>query len=225
MSDSMTTRRGALKAAACAAAALLTASASARAQQQRRPTVADIMGPFYPIVRPLDEDADLTRVAGQPGIAQGRVLDLRGRVLDTLGHPVAGAHIEMWQANTHGRYAHASDTNVTAPLDPAFQGFARQRTDTEGCFRFLTVIPGAYPVPDPESPWLRTRHIHFDIRGQHDRLVTQIYFAGEPLNDTDRLYQALTPAERDTVTLDLRHAVAGAPSPLIGEWTVVLASG
>jgi len=224
MSDTMTTRRGALRAAACAAAALLTASASARAQQQRRPTVADIMGPFYPIVRPLDEDADLTRVAGRPGVAQGQVLDLRGRVLDTLGDPVVGARIEMWQANTHGRYAHASDTNLAAPLDPAFQGFGRQLTDTQGRFRFLTVIPGAYPVPD-EMPWLRTRHIHFDIRGQHDRLVTQIYFAGEPLNETDLLYQALTPADRDTVTLPLRHAVAGAPAALLGEWTVVLASG
>ncbi len=225
MSDTMTTRRGALKAVACAAGALLTASTSALAQQQRRPTVADIMGPFYPIVRPLDEDADLTRVAGRPGVAQGRVLDLRGRVLDTLGHPVADARIEMWQANTHGRYDHASDTNVTAPLDPAFQGFGRQLTDTQGRFRFLTVIPGAYPVPDPESPWLRTRHIHFDIRGRHDRLVTQIYFAGEPLNETDLLYQALTPADRETVTLPLRHAAAGAPAPAIGEWTVVLASG
>ncbi|MDR6093849.1 protocatechuate 3,4-dioxygenase [Stenotrophomonas sp. SORGH_AS_0321] len=210
-------RRQALQAAGWAATALFTSSAAA--QQQGRITVEDIMGPYYPIQRPLDEDADLTRVDGQPGVAQGTRIDLRGRVVDTLGLPVAGAWIEMWQANTHGRYAHATDPNVDAPLDPAFQGFGRQETDEEGRFRFLTIVPGPYPV----GTSLRTPHIHFDIRGQHDRLVTQIYFSGEPLNDSDLLYQALSPEDRETVTLTPRNV--GDDAPLEAEWTVVLATG
>lgn len=213
-------RRHALQAAGLAATALFTTTAAA--QQQRRITVEDIMGPFYPIQRPLDEDADLTRVDGQPGVAQGTRIDLRGRVIDTLGQPVAGAWIEMWQANTHGRYAHATDANEAAPLDPAFQGFGRQETDAEGRFRFLTIVPGAYPV-GPGPGRLRTPHIHFDIRGQHDRLVTQIYFSGEPLNDSDLLYQALSREDRATVTLMPRSV--GNDAPLEAEWTVVLATG
>ena len=220
MSETISRRR-ALQAAGWAACSLFTATVAA--QQQRRVTAAEIMGPFYPIKRPLDEDADLTRIRGRAGVAQGTQLDLAGRIVDTKGKPIADARVEMWQANTHGRYDHRSDPNVAAPKDPFFQGFGHQHTDRDGRFRFLTIIPGAYPVVDGEESWLRTPHIHFDIRGRHDRLVTQIYFQGEPLNDTDRLYQALSAADRETVTLTTRDMGSGRPRE--AGWTVVLASG
>ena len=189
------------------------------------PTAAEITGPFYPIQRPLDEDNDLTLLRGSTRRAQGRVIDLHGRVVGTDGQPVRNAIIEMWQANTHGRYAHKSDPNTAAPLDPAFQGFGRQLTDSQGAFRFLTIVPGPYPVVDGTDRWTRTPHIHFDIRGVHDRLVTQIYSRGEPLNDTDRLYQALSPKERETVTLTLTPTALETGRAERADWLVVLASG
>jgi len=195
------------------------------ARSAAAPTAAEIMGPYYPVKRPLDDDADLTRVKGRPGTAQGRVIDLQGRVINTRGRPVAGARVEMWQANTHGRYAHASDPNIEAPLDPAFQGFGQQVTTAEGEFRFLTVVPGPYPVVDGTDRWLRTPHIHFDIRGAHDRLVTQIYFGDQPLNGSDRLYQALSPADRETVTLHLQPAPPSARPIAVARWLVVLSTG
>jgi len=202
------------------AGAVVTCSANAR---RARPTAAEIMGPFYPIMRPLDEDSDLTAVRGIPGTARGRRLDILGQVIDPHGTPIQGAQVELWQANHFGRYAHASDRNIAAPLDPCFQGFGRQMTDPEGRFRFLTVFPGAYPVDDDGDQWLRTPHIHFDIRGTHDRLVTQVYFEGERRNDTDRLYLALSPADRETVTL--RPRAEADPTGLVARWQVVLATG
>ena len=201
-------RRHALQAAGWTATALFTTTTAA--QQQRRITVEDIMGPYYPIQRPLDEDADLTRVDGQPGVAQGTRIDLRGRVVDTLGQPVAGAWIEMWQANTHGRYAHATDANEAAPLDPAFQGFGRQETDAEGRFRFLTIVPGAYPIgTGPDQ--LRTPHIHFKVQldGQ-DLLTTQLYVAGDPGNERDFLWRRLNAEGRTALTVPFVPGADGA---------------
>jgi protocatechuate 3,4-dioxygenase beta subunit len=113
----------------------------------------------------------------------GQVLDLSGRVLTPDGTPVAGARIELWQANAAGRYAHHGDTH-DAPLDPNFQGYAVQTTDAEGRFRFLTVKPGAYPSG---GGYMRSPHIHFDVAGRYDRLVTQMYFPGDPLLKQDRI--------------------------------------
>lgn len=217
------TRRGALRAAFPIATA--RDASTRQAEQQRRATVADLAGPSYPIVRALDTDADLTRIAGRPGRAQGAVFDLRGRVINTLSRPVAGALVEMWQANTHGRYAHGSDGNLDAALDPGFQGFGKQTTDAQGRFRFLSVVPGRYPVAHPAGTWLRTPHVHFAIRGKHDRLLTQIYFEGEPGNDTDLHYQTLSAEDQQTVTIRLHNATGKALAPRYGEWTVVLPTG
>ena len=157
---------------------------------KRRRTPNEIVGPFYPVVKPLDQDADLTLVAGKQGRAEGKIIHLTGRVLNTRGEPVRGARVEIWQANTFGRYAHQSDHNP-APLDPNFQGYGVQVTDEEGRYRFKTVKPGAYPV-DPKNPtWIRPPHIHFDVSGKTDRLVTQMYFEREALNDKDLLLRGL----------------------------------
>ena len=105
-----------------------------------------------------------------------------GRVLNLKGGPVRNAKVEIWQANAHGRYTHPSDTNP-APLDPNFEGSVVLTTDQEGRYRFKTIKPAGYPA-GPNR--MRPAHIHFQISGRQDRLVTQMYFEGDPYNDTDR---------------------------------------
>ena len=180
-------KRDLLGAATLAAGAGLIAPARALADKLPR-TLPMALGPFYPVEKPLEDDADLTRLAGHKARAKGQVLDLTGRVLDRDGTPVAGARIELWQANAAGRYAHHGDTH-DAPLDPDFQGYAVQTTGPDGRFRFLTIKPGAYPAGD----YMRAAHIHFDVAGKYDRLVTQMYFPGDPLLKQDQtLTQDLT---------------------------------
>ena len=189
--------------------------------QAFRRTPDQILGPFYPVRKPLDQDADLTTIAGKPGRAEGQVLHVMGRVVNVAGHPVHGARVEIWQANTHGRYTHPSDTNP-APLDPHFEGFAVLTTDAEGRYRMKTIKPGAYPAgPDR----MRPPHIHVEVTGQSNRLVTQLYFAGEPLNDTDPFLQGVGPnKERLIVSL-------GPPTPelepdaRVAVWDIVLEKG
>lgn len=212
-------RRHAMKASLLVGGALVSGSLLAQGRRFAA-TPEEIMGPYYPVLKPLDQDADLTRIAGRNGRAAGQVIELRGRVLDGDGKPVANAKIELWQANTHGRYDHPSDPNTVASLDPNFQGYAVQMTDAWGRYRFRTIKPGAYPAT-PE--WTRTPHMHFDVSGRVDRLVTQLYFAGEPLNDTDLLFQGLSEDERRRVLVQLSPApYAG---ELVGEWDIILNRG
>lgn len=181
------------------------------------PTAGGIMGPFYPVLKPLDQDADLTMVSGNAGRAKGEIIHLMGRVLDFDGKPVPDARIELWQANTHGRYDHPSDPNL-ASLDPNFQGFGVQHTDAQGRYRFKTVKPGPYPVSDT---WTRAPHIHFDIRSKASRLVTQLYFPGEPLNDKDRLLQ--TTSNKASVIAKLLPPTENLePDSHIAVWNVLL---
>src|ERR1700680_1761831 len=119
-----------------------TKFAFAQAALQRTP--GQILGPFYP-VKLFDQNADLTRVPGRPGRAEGEILNVMGRVLNLKGEPVRTSRVEVWQANAHGRYTHPSDTNP-APLDPNFEGSAALTTDSEGRYRFKTIKPGAYPI-------------------------------------------------------------------------------
>jgi len=125
--------------------------------------------------------ADLTRVPGRPDRAQGQILNVMGKVLNLAGEPVRNATVEVWQANAHGRYTHPSDTNP-APLDPNFEGSAVLKTDSDGRYRFKTIKPAAYPA-GPNL--IRPAHIHMQVTGRQDRLVTQMYFAGDPYNATD----------------------------------------
>jgi protocatechuate 3,4-dioxygenase beta subunit len=156
------------------------------------PTQPLTMGPFYPLTKPADNDADLTRVRGHGRRALGKVIDVTGRVLSMKGEPVPNARIEVWQANAAGRYFHPSDSNP-APLDPNFQGYVLLRSDAAGRYRFLTIKPGAYPGG---RRGMRTPHIHVQIDGRVNRLVTQMFFPGEPLNANDAiLHDAVDPAE------------------------------
>jgi protocatechuate 3,4-dioxygenase beta subunit len=155
-----------------------TKLAAAETELQRTP--GQILGPFYPLGE-LSQNADLTSVPGRPGRAEGQVLNVLGRVLSLSGEPVRDAKVEVWQANAYGRYSHPSDTNP-APLDPNFEGAAVLTTDSEGRYRFKTIKPAAYPA----GPNLtRPAHIHFQVSGRQDRLVTQMYFENDPYNQTD----------------------------------------
>ena len=154
------------------------------AQTTGQRTPEQILGPFYPL-KTLGPNTDLTKVPGRPGRAEGLVLNVMGQVLNLKGEPVRNARVEIWQANTHGRYTHPSDHN-TAPLDPNFEGSAILTTDHDGRYRFKTIKPAAYPA-GPNR--MRPAHIHFQVSGRQDRLVTQMYFEGDPYLEADRFFQ------------------------------------
>jgi protocatechuate 3,4-dioxygenase, beta subunit len=163
----------------------------AAAESALRRTPDQILGPFYPLSE-LPQNPDLTRVPGRPGRAEGQVLNVMGRVLTVAGEPVRTAKIEVWQANAYGRYAHPSDPNP-APLDPNFAGAAALTTGTEGQYRFKTIKPSAYPAASDRK---RPAHIHFQVTGQQDRLVTQMYFENDPFNEVDPFLNRIGEAER-----------------------------
>ena len=148
-------------------------------------TSPQILGPFYPLGKP-SKGGDLTRIDGRPGIAQGQVVHLGGRVLNRAGEPVRRAKMEIWQANMHGRYTHPNDQH-DAPLDENFEGFAMIETDDDGYYNLKTIKPGAYPS-GPDT--MRPSHIHFDVWGKTERLITQMYFAGDPHHVEDRWLQS-----------------------------------
>ena len=193
-------------------------------QVKRQPTPEQIMGPFYPILRPLDHDMDLTVIKGKRGHAQGKLIHLTGRVLNNQGEPVKGARIEVWQANTHGRYAHPTDINP-APLDANFQGYGVQVTDAEGRYRFKTIKPGAYPINPVNPTSIRPPHIHFDVLGTKDRLVTQMYFPDEPLNEQDIIFKDLGPAKDATIGKVLPLTKELEPDSLLINWDIILEKG
>jgi protocatechuate 3,4-dioxygenase beta subunit len=159
-----------------------------RARAQAAPTPDIELGPFYPIVKPVDQDADLTLIRGHRRHAFGDVIEVSGRVLDGRGNAIPGARIELWQANAAGRYSHRSDTN-RLPFDPDFQGYARLVTDRRGQYRIITVRPGPYPT-GPNSR--RTPHIHMLVDGRVDRLPTQMFFPSEALNASDEIFRNLS---------------------------------
>ena len=129
-------------------------------------------------------------------------------MLDEAGEPVPGALVDIWQANAAGRYDHEDDPAL-APLDPNFQGWGMVKTDDQGRYSFTTIKPGAYSV---DAEWSRPPHIHFKIsrRGYHE-LTTQMYFAGESLNDTDRLLQDVPENKRSLLVVDFQE-LDGVPS-------------
>lgn len=156
-------------------------------------TLSEITGPLFTASDVAGTDNDLT--AQHTGAPLGERMIVSGRLLDEGGRPVPNALIEMWQANASGRYKHIVD-NHDAPLDPNFTGFGRVVTDAQGHYRFKTIKPGAYPWRNHYNAW-RPAHLHFSLFGQGfaQRLVTQMYFPGDPLLEFDPMYSSV-PDER-----------------------------
>jgi protocatechuate 3,4-dioxygenase beta subunit len=154
-------------------------------------TLSELTGPVYgeDAVQPLDND--LTRNAVRNGEPIGERIIVTGRVLDEYNRPVRNALIEIWQANACGRYIQKNDQHP-APLDPNFTGAGRVLTDANGEYRFTTIKPGAYPWRNHQNAW-RPPHIHFSIFGTNflSRLVTQMYFPGDPLLALDPIYNGI----------------------------------
>jgi protocatechuate 3,4-dioxygenase beta subunit len=156
----------------------------------RDPDAVELSGPVFGVADVAEGGDDLTRQhAGEP---LGERITVTGRVLDRAGRPVRGQLVEIWQANASGRYAHQRDRHP-APLDPNFTGFGRCLTDDRGSYAFTTVKPGAYPWRNHVNAW-RPAHIHFSLFGGAftQRLVTQMYFPGDPLFRYDPVLQSVT---------------------------------
>jgi len=151
----------------------------------------ELTGPVYgrDEIQPLDND--LTRNSVKTAGPLGERIIVTGRVLDDLGKPVRNALIEIWQANAAGRYMHKVDQH-DAPLDPNFHGAGRMLTDKNGVYRFTTIRPGAYPWRNHLNAW-RPSHIHFSVSGVNfmQRLVTQMYFPGDPLIPLDPIFNGI----------------------------------
>ncbi|MYZ49958.1 protocatechuate 3,4-dioxygenase subunit beta [Propylenella binzhouense] len=156
-------------------------------------TLTEIAGPVFGQAHVRPGDSDLTRQhAGTP---LGERIMVRGRVLDENSRPVPDTLIEIWQANAAGRYVHVVDRH-DAPLDPNFTGAGRAVTDSDGWYEFVTIRPGCYPVPGLNNVW-RPAHIHMSLFGPSflTRLVTQMYFPGDPLFPYDPIFMSV-PDER-----------------------------
>jgi len=149
----------------------------------------DVPGPLVPKGFVRDGDNDLTRHGKSAPL--GEKMILVGRLLDADGRPIRDSLVEIWQANASGRYHHPGD-NHEAPLDPNFKGIGRTFTNAQGEYRFVTVKPGAYPWGNHAFAW-RPQHIHFSLLGNApvQRLVTQMYFPGDPLLALDPIYNSV----------------------------------
>jgi protocatechuate 3,4-dioxygenase, beta subunit len=201
--------------------------AATRTRAPRRPMVllphglTETSGPVLGVDRVRPGDADLiARGAGEP---LGERIIVHGRVLDSGGRPVRNALVEVWQANAGGRYRHEVDQHP-APLDPNFDGVGRCLTDDGGRYRFVTIKPGAYPWRNHLNAW-RAQHIHFSLFGDQflQRLVTQMYFPGDPLFEQDPVFMSVPdPRGRDRLIsrLDLSESVP--EWALAYRWDIVL---
>ena len=170
-------------------------------------TLSELTGPGPVISAMTAEDADLTRNAGTGGEALGQRIIVTGRVLDEAGAPMQDTLIEVWQANAAGRYLHRSDA-WPAPLDPNFLGMGRCLTNADGVYRFLSIRPGAYPWRNHPNAW-RPAHIHFSLFGPSflSRLVTQMYFPGDPLHARDPILSAVPEVARARLIAAYAHDV------------------
>jgi protocatechuate 3,4-dioxygenase beta subunit len=185
------------------------------------PEGAELVAPVFghSDLDPLE--ADLTIQAGGDPI--GERLILTGRVVDGDGRPVRHQLVEIWQANAAGRYVHKRDRHP-APLDPHFTGVGRCLTDGDGVYRFTTIKPGPYPWRNHRNAW-RPAHIHFSLFGREftQRMVTQMYFPGDPLFALDPIYQSITDeAARDRLVARYDHDVTQHEWSTGYRWDIVL---
>lgn len=185
------------------------------------PETVELHTPVFGSTDVTETDADLTRQhAGEP---LGERITVSGRVTDRAGRPVRGQLIELWQANAAGRYAHLRDQHP-APLDPHFTGVGRTLTGDDGSYSFTTVKPGAYPWRNHENAW-RPAHIHFSLFGTAftQRLVTQMYFPGDPLFAHDPILQSVTDeAARQALVAAYDHDLSRSEWSLGYRWDIVL---
>ncbi|GAA2107414.1 protocatechuate 3,4-dioxygenase subunit beta [Streptomyces synnematoformans] len=185
------------------------------------PEAAELSGPVFGVTDVTDLDHDLTRQ--HPGEPLGERITVTGRVLDRAGRPVRGQLVELWQANASGRYAHLRDQHP-APLDPNFTGVGRCLTDDRGAYTFTTVRPGAYPWRNHTNAW-RPAHLHFSLFGNAftQRLVTQMYFPGDPLFAHDPILQSVTDeAARQRLVAAYDHELSTPEWALGYRWDIVL---
>ncbi|MFT2016571.1 protocatechuate 3,4-dioxygenase subunit beta [Streptomyces sp. 796.1] len=185
------------------------------------PEAVEWYGPVFGVTDVTETDADLTRQhIGEP---LGERITVSGRVTDRAGRPVRGQLVEIWQANASGRYAHQRDQHP-APLDPNFTGVGRCLTDDAGRYRFTTIKPGAYPWRNHDNAW-RPAHIHFSLFGTAftQRLVTQMYFPGDPLFRYDPILQSVTDeSARQRLVAAYDHALSVPEWSLGYRWDIVL---
>ena len=177
-------------------------------------TLSELTGPVFSQdeVQPGENDLSIG-LEGEPVF--GQLMIVTGRVLDQDERPVPGTLVELWQANTSGKYNHPAD-EFQAPIDPNFTGCGRCVTDAEGRYSFKTIKPGAYPVQHTGN-WWRPPHIHFSLFGPTflTRLVTQMYFPGDPLNEIDNILSGV----RDPAA---RERLMAVPAPEVGVWETAL---
>jgi protocatechuate 3,4-dioxygenase beta subunit len=183
--------------------------------------LTELTGPVFGAERVRPGDDDLTRHDG--GEAQGQRIIVHGRLVDGAGRPVGDQLIEVWQANSGGRYAHVND-QWPSPLDPHFAGWGRAVTDADGHYRFTTIKPGAYPWPNHHNAW-RPAHIHFSLFGRAftQRLVTQMYFPDDPLFFQDPIFNSVPdPAARRRLVSAYDHEMTTDHWALGFRWDIVL---
>ncbi|MDR7481101.1 MAG: protocatechuate 3,4-dioxygenase subunit beta [Armatimonadota bacterium] len=171
------------------------------------PTLSELTGPGPELSVVHVDDADLTRNMGTGQEAIGERIIVTGRVLDERGAPMPGTLVEIWQANAAGRYRHRADQHH-APLDPNFLGWGRFLTDADGVYRFVSIRPGAYPWLNHPNAW-RPPHIHFSLFGPTwtSRLITQMFFPGDPLLALDPIFNAVPAGARDRLIARYAHDV------------------
>ena len=185
-------------------------------------TLSELTGPVYGRDNVTDLDADLTangRINGEP---IGERIIVTGRLLDDTGRPIRNALIEVWQANAAGRYLHKKEIH-DAPLDPNFTGGGRTITDDNGSYRFITIRPGAYPWGNHHNAW-RPAHIHFSVFGTNflSRLVTQMYFPGDPLQPIDPIFLSTPEDCRDSLIATYNHDITSPEWALGFNFDIVL---
>jgi protocatechuate 3,4-dioxygenase beta subunit len=217
----MDTRRNFLKLAGLGGLTTIATfkGAGALANCDFRQTPVQPLGPFYPKDFPVDTDVDLTKLGNRAARAKGELVIVSGVVTDDFCRPIKGAIVEIWQACHTGRYNHPSDTSEN-PLDPDFQYYGTMRTNESGEYFFKTIKPGAYLATET---WRRPPHIHYKVslRG-YQELVTQLYFAGDSLNQHDRILQELNGDDQKKVVVSFERDLNGSESILKGVFDITL---